>query len=128
VPGHVRRVGEVDRRIGAGPHCVQALGQETVEPAAYQFLPRARPALQRLLEERSQLRMLEQEDSEAWAQQYIGSKIDFADDRPYFYGLGEGEEAPHPDMPGLVGTTANEAYARHFFKRWRSALEAVEGE
>ncbi|MGH0034275.1 MAG: aromatic ring-hydroxylating oxygenase subunit alpha [Myxococcota bacterium] len=70
--------------------------------------------------------MIEQEDSEAWAQQFLGSNIDFADDRPYFYGLGEGEEAPHPDWPGLVGSTANEFYARHFFQRWRAALEAVE--
>ena len=68
--------------------------------------------------------ILEQEDSEAWMQQYLGSKIDFADDRPYYYGLGVGEEKPHPDFPGLVGVTANEAYARHFFARWRKALEA----
>ncbi len=72
--------------------------------------------------------IVEQEDSEAWMQQYLGSNIDFADDRPYFYGLGEGEEAPHPDMPGLVSNTANEAFARHFFKRWRADLEAVEGQ
>ncbi len=71
--------------------------------------------------------IVEQEDSEAWAQQFLGSNIDFADDRPYFYGLGEGEEAPDPDWPGLVSTTANEFYARHFFQRWRAALEAVEG-
>ena len=70
--------------------------------------------------------MIEQEDSEAWSQQYLGSKIDFADDRPYFYGLGEGEEGPDPEWPGLVGSTANEFYARHFFQRWRAALEAVE--
>jgi hypothetical protein len=70
--------------------------------------------------------ILEQEDSEAWMQQYIGSNIDFADDRPYFYGLGLDEEAPHPDMPGLVGVTANEFYARNFFRRWRDDLQAVE--
>ena len=54
------------------------------------------------------------------------SDIDFADDRPYFYGLGLGEEKPHPDLPGLVGSTANEFYARNFFLRWRDALLAVE--
>lgn len=70
--------------------------------------------------------ILEQEDSEAWMQQFRGANIDFADDRPFFYGLGEGEEGPHPDMPGLVSSTANEFYARQFFKRWRAALEAVE--
>jgi hypothetical protein len=70
--------------------------------------------------------LLEQEDSEAWMQQFLGSKIDFADDRPYYYGLGVGEEKPHPELPGLVGVTANEAYARHFFKRWRAALEAAQ--
>ncbi len=69
--------------------------------------------------------MVEQEDAEAWTQQFQGSNIDFADDRPYFYGLGLGEEAIHPDLPGLVGATANEFYARHFFQRWRAALEAV---
>ena len=75
---------------------------------------------------RSLLTWLEQEDSEAWVQQFAGASIDFVEDRPFYYGLGQGEEKPHPDMPGLVGVTANEFYARHFFKRWRSALEAVE--
>lgn len=70
--------------------------------------------------------ILEQEDSEVWAQQFRGSNIDFADDRPYFYGLGLGEEKPHPQLPGLVSVTANEAYARHFFARWRDELHAVE--
>lgn len=70
--------------------------------------------------------MLEQEDSEVWMQQFRGSNIDFADDRPYFYGLGLGEEKPHPDFPGLVSVTANEFYARHFFSRWRDELQAVE--
>jgi len=71
--------------------------------------------------------MLEQEDSEVWMQQFQGSNIDFADDRPYFYGLGLGEEKPHPQLPGLVSVTANEFYARHFFARWRDDLQAVEG-
>ena len=53
---------------------------------------------------------------------------DFADDRAYFYGLGLDEEKPHPDMPGATSVTANEFYARSFFKRWRSALEAVENQ
>ena len=52
--------------------------------------------------------MLEQEDSEVWSQQVLGSNIEFAEDRPYFYGLGLGEEKPHPEMPGLVSVTANE--------------------
>jgi phenylpropionate dioxygenase-like ring-hydroxylating dioxygenase large terminal subunit len=71
--------------------------------------------------------ILEQEDSEVWTQQFIGSNIDFADDRPYYYGLGLNEEKSHPDMPGLVSVTANEFYARHFFRRWKSDLLAVEG-
>lgn len=71
--------------------------------------------------------ILEQEDSEVWMQQFLGSNIDFADDRPYYYGLGLNEEKPHPDMPGLVSVTANEFYARHFFSRWRDELQAVEG-
>ena len=70
--------------------------------------------------------MLEQEDSEVWVQQHVGSKLDFADDRPYYYGLGLGEETSHPDLPGLVSVTANEFYARHFFSRWRDELKAVE--
>ena len=71
--------------------------------------------------------ILEQEDSEVWIQQFQGSNIDFADDRPYYYGLGLGEEKPHPQMPGLVSVTANEFYARHFFTRWRDELQSVEG-
>ncbi len=70
--------------------------------------------------------ILEQEDSEVWSQQFLGSNIDFADDRPYYYGLGLGEERSHPDMPGLVSVTANEFYARHFFMRWRDELQAME--
>jgi hypothetical protein len=70
--------------------------------------------------------ILEQEDSEVWVQQFNGSNIDFADDRPYFYGLGLGEEKPHPELPGLVSVTANEFYARHFFARWRDELQVVE--
>lgn len=72
--------------------------------------------------------ILEQEDSEVWAQQFLGADIDFADDRPFFYGLGLGEEKEHPDLPGLVSVTANEFYARHFFTRWREDLESVEGQ
>lgn len=68
--------------------------------------------------------ILEQEDSEAWMQQYLGSNIDFADDKRYYYGLGLDEEKSHADLPGKVGVTANEHYARAFFLRWREALEA----
>ena len=70
--------------------------------------------------------ILEQEDSEVWIQQFKGSNIDFADDHPYFYGLGLGEETSHPDLPGLVSVTANEFYARHFFSRWRNDLKSVD--
>jgi phenylpropionate dioxygenase-like ring-hydroxylating dioxygenase large terminal subunit len=70
--------------------------------------------------------ILEQEDSEVWSQQFLGSNIDFADDRPYYYGLGLGEEKSHSEMPGLVSVTANEFYARHFFARWRDELQAIE--
>jgi phenylpropionate dioxygenase-like ring-hydroxylating dioxygenase large terminal subunit len=70
--------------------------------------------------------ILEQEDSESWMQQYLGANIDFADDRPFFYGLGLGEEKAHPDLPGMVSGTANEYYARAFFQRWRDAIESVE--
>jgi len=70
--------------------------------------------------------VLEQEDSDAWTQQYQGSRIDFADDRPYFYGLGTGEEGPHPELPGTVGSCYNEHYARSFYRRWRADLEAGE--
>lgn len=70
--------------------------------------------------------ILEQEDSEVWVQQFKGSNIDFADDKPYFYGLGLNEEKSHPELPGLVSVTANEFYARHFFARWRDELIAVE--
>ncbi len=66
--------------------------------------------------------ILEQEDSESWMQQFKGANIDFADDRPFYYGLGMDEEGPHPELPGAVSNTANEFYAREFFKRWRDAL------
>jgi hypothetical protein len=70
--------------------------------------------------------MIEQEDSEAWTQQFIGARIDFTEDHPLYYGMGLGEEKEHPDFPGLVSVTANEFYARQFFSRWRDDLLAVE--
>jgi hypothetical protein len=66
--------------------------------------------------------IVEQEDSEAWAQQWIGSNVDYLDDRPYFYGLGAGEEKPHPDLPGIAAPAYNEYYARAFYQRWRSEM------
>lgn len=72
--------------------------------------------------------ILEQEDSEAWMQQFRGANIDFADDRKFFYGLGLKEERPHPELPGTVGVCANEYYARAFYLRWRDALLATEDE
>lgn len=68
--------------------------------------------------------IVEQEDSEAWAQQWIGSNVDYLDDRPYFYGLGTGEEKPHPDLPGIAAPAYNEYYARAFYQRWRSEMLA----
>lgn len=67
--------------------------------------------------------VLEQEDAEAWAEQYKGSRIALPDERPYYYGLGHGEEARHPELPGLVGSSYNEHYARQFYLRWRRDLE-----
>ena len=37
--------------------------------------------------------LLEQEDSDSWAQQFVGSSIRAVDDLPYYYGLGAGDEA-----------------------------------
>ncbi|MBS0474089.1 MAG: Rieske 2Fe-2S domain-containing protein [Proteobacteria bacterium] len=63
--------------------------------------------------------LLEQEDSDAWAQQYAGSAIDYMDDHPYYYGLGAGEEEVHPLLPGVAGSCYNEHYARQFYLRWQ---------
>lgn len=68
--------------------------------------------------------ILEQEDSEAWMQQHVGSKIDYMDDKPYFYGMGLGEDVSHKEMPGRLGCVANEHYARAFFSRWRDEISA----
>lgn len=70
--------------------------------------------------------MLEQEDADAWGQQFVGSNIDFMDDRPYYYGLGMGEEQDHPELPGRVGSCYNEHYARQFYLRWRADMLAEE--
>lgn len=67
--------------------------------------------------------MLEQEDSEAWTQQYIGSNIRVLDEKPYYYGLGMGEEQSHPQLPGLVGNCYNELYARGYYQQWRRDME-----
>ncbi|MBV6418151.1 MAG: Benzene 1,2-dioxygenase subunit alpha [Steroidobacteraceae bacterium] len=69
--------------------------------------------------------LFEQDDSEAWSQQYLGSAIEQLDDQPYFYGLGLGEEQPHPLLPGKVGTSFNEHYARAFYLRWKRDIESA---
>lgn len=66
--------------------------------------------------------VLEQEDGEAWSEQYKGSAIDFMDDVPYYYGLGAGEETAHAEIPGLTGSCFNELYAREFYRRWRNDI------
>jgi phenylpropionate dioxygenase-like ring-hydroxylating dioxygenase large terminal subunit len=67
---------------------------------------------------------LEQEDSEAWTQQYKGSNIDFVDDQFLYYGLGLGEEKKHKDLPGLSGSIFNEFYARAFYQRWKNEIQS----
>ncbi len=69
---------------------------------------------------------LEQEDSDAWMQQHVGSSIVSLSDRPYYYGLGRGEEREHPELPGLVGSCYNEHYARSFYQRWRDDLAGTQ--
>ena len=71
--------------------------------------------------------LLEQEDSYAWSQQFEGSCIGYLNDRPYYYGLGLGEESEHPELPGVVGRCFNEHYVRTFYKRWREEMYATEG-
>lgn len=66
--------------------------------------------------------LLEQEDSDAWQQQWQGSNIDYADDKPFYYGLGAGDETTHPDLPGVMGNCYNEYYARAFYQRWRADM------
>ena len=66
--------------------------------------------------------IVEQEDSEAWSQQFIGADIDYVDDHSFYYGLGLGEEGPHPELPGIAGKPFNEHYARAFYSRWRADL------
>ena len=65
---------------------------------------------------------LEQEDSYAWSQQFEGSEITYLDDRPYYYGLGVGEEYSRPEIPGRLGNCYNEHYARGFYQRWREDM------
>jgi phenylpropionate dioxygenase-like ring-hydroxylating dioxygenase large terminal subunit len=67
--------------------------------------------------------VLEQEDSEAWSQQFTGSNIDYVDDTPLYFGLGLDEAIDHPDLPGQAGSCFNEHYARHFYRRWKAELE-----
>jgi nitrite reductase/ring-hydroxylating ferredoxin subunit len=63
--------------------------------------------------------LLEQEDSLAWRQQYVGSAIGLMDDAPYYYGLGLDEEGPHDELPGTVGRVYNEHYARNYYRAWQ---------
>ncbi len=66
--------------------------------------------------------LLEQEDSYAWSQQFLGSDISYLNETPFYYGLGLGEESDHPELPGTVGRCFNEHYARSFYARWREDL------
>ena len=71
--------------------------------------------------------IIEQEDSYAWRLQSEGSAIHYLNDRPYFYGLGVGEEKPHPEIPGMIGKCYNEHYARRLYLRWREDMFGKEG-
>lgn len=71
--------------------------------------------------------MLEEEDSEAWTQQYLGSRIPDARNERYYYGLGLGEDAKHPELPGKVGSCYNEHYARGFYQRWKQDMSGRPG-
>lgn len=66
---------------------------------------------------------LEQEDSEAWSQQFIGASSDYMEDRSLCYAMGLGEESDHPELPGRVGNVFNEFYARGFYLRWKQELK-----
>ncbi|MBW2419701.1 MAG: Rieske 2Fe-2S domain-containing protein [Deltaproteobacteria bacterium] len=70
--------------------------------------------------------LLEQEDSEAWMQQYTGASIDYADDHRFYYGLGFEEEEDHEEIPGRVGSCFNEHYARAYYQRWQRELASGE--
>lgn len=67
--------------------------------------------------------ILEQEDSEAWTQHYVGNCSDYLDDQKLFFGMGEGDEYDHPELPGMAGNIVNEFYIREFYKRWRQEIE-----
>jgi hypothetical protein len=69
--------------------------------------------------------MLEQEDAEAWSQQYAGSNIKAMNDRRYYYGLGIGEETEHAEVPGLTGNCYNELHARGFYQQWKSDMRSA---
>lgn len=69
--------------------------------------------------------MLEEEDAEAWMQQYKGSKISQENNKPYYYGLGLGEEYQHDELPGMVGSCYNEHYARQFYLRWLQDIQSL---
>lgn len=66
--------------------------------------------------------ILEQEDSMAWSGQFDGSAISALNDVPYYYGLGTGEEGPHEELPGTIGRSYNEHYARQFYLRWQNDM------
>ena len=68
--------------------------------------------------------MLEQEDAEAWTQQYIGSNIKALKNKHYYYGLGMEEESSHDEVPGMTGNCYNELYARGFYQQWHSDVGA----
>jgi len=108
-------------------------GPERTELWSWSILPKDAPdTVKRALRDQYLFALgpggiVEQEDSEAWAQQLIGSRSDFPDDRPYFYGLGAGEEGPHPDLPGIASGLFNEYYARAFYQRWRADLTGANG-
>lgn len=70
--------------------------------------------------------MLEEEDAEAWQQQYKGSEIRQEESKPYYYGLGLGEETTHPELPGMIGSCYNEHYARQFYLRWQQDIQSKE--
>lgn len=63
--------------------------------------------------------LLEAEDGENWSAMTAGARSCRTDPRPFYIGMGLGEEHSHADLPGSFGPLWSEHNQRAFYRAWR---------
>lgn len=64
----------------------------------------------------------EADDGENWQQVSEGARIHAARDHPFHFGLAQGQEFEHPELPGHCGPVHSEHTQRAMYRHWRDLM------